>query len=82
MLESRLSYAFFCQQEHTVNIPDNFHVIRNASEGVCNVIISWKSDDIENFNNSVIMSFEDDQDNYFIKFIEITHVDNIEGRLI
>ncbi|KAK9712176.1 hypothetical protein QE152_g25020 [Popillia japonica] len=24
------------------------------------------------------MSFEDDQDNYFIKFIEITHVDNIE----
>ncbi|KAK9712177.1 hypothetical protein QE152_g25021 [Popillia japonica] len=60
-IQGNISFRIFIG-EHTVNIPDNFHVIRNASEGVCNVIISWKSDDIENFNNSVIMSFEDDQD--------------------
>lgn len=74
--------GLFYPQEHTINIPENFYVTRNASEGRCNVMISWKSDNVENFNNSVMMSFEDDQDNYFIKFVEITHIDNIEGKFM
>ncbi|GJQ65431.1 hypothetical protein Trydic_g7539 [Trypoxylus dichotomus] len=65
--------------EHILNIPEDFLVLLNASQHLYTIVISWKTEDVENSNSTVIVNIVDDQEDYFINFVEFEHADNIEA---
>lgn len=70
----------FNLQEHVIDLPQNSYVSFNSSAQRYDLAVSWKTEGVVKANNSVIIRLAFDERIYFVEFVEIIHVDEVEGK--